>query len=161
MRLLPGRLLFDLVLLVSAVSGFWLSSNLPAASGISSIGAGDFPKYVCVAGIIIAIAIIIQDIRMIKAQVVETRPLTMQKVLSVVVITALFAAYIALLEVLGFLVSTTGFLAITTIVCACFIKRPASKAEWRKLIFLAAVISAVTSVTTYLAFSYGFGLIFP
>ncbi|MAC32480.1 tripartite tricarboxylate transporter TctB family protein [Thalassospira xiamenensis] len=161
MRLLPGRLLFDLILLISAVCGFWLSSNLPSASGISSIGAGDFPKYVCVAGIIIAMAIVIQDIRMIKAEVVESRPLTVQKILSVAAITALFAAYIALLETLGFIVSTTGFLAIATIACAYFIKRPSSKAEWQKLIVWAAFISVVTSVTTYLAFSYGFGLIFP
>ena len=98
---------------------------------------------------------------MIKAEVVESRPLTVQKILSVAAITALFAAYIALLETLGFIVSTTGFLAIATIACAYFIKRPSSKAEWQKLIVWAAFISVVTSVTTYLAFSYGFGLIFP
>lgn len=164
MKLVSGRVVFDLVLLAGAAWGLIQARALPAAFGPGQIGPGDFPSAVIVIAIIAILAVLFQDLRTLRQDQEpkkgETR-IGLSESLGISSIAILLVAYIAVLEALGFLVATTVFLFLTLLACTWFLDRPQGAAAWRRLLIVAAVIAIAGSGLSFAVFTYGFGLIFP
>ncbi|SNY90301.1 Tripartite tricarboxylate transporter TctB family protein [Cohaesibacter sp. ES.047] len=160
MKLLSGRVLFDIALLLAAAIGVRQAQMLPNAGGISQIGPGDFPTMVCGLGIIAILGVLIGDLRKSDADD-RIQPLGGQQITSAIAICALLASYIVLMNILGFIISTTLFLFFATVTCAWAMGIEAIRKKLARFLAIVAAFSAMSAMLVYFTFSYGFGLIFP
>ncbi len=162
MRLLSGRIVFDLALLAGAAWGLWQSQSLPPGYGGGDIGPGDFPRAVLVLGVVALLAVLRQDVSaaLRRAHDVDTPP-HLQGTFAALLISALLIAYVLLLEPLGFLAATGAFLFFGFLACSRFLDPPNSVAAWRRTLLGAALVAAVATGLSFFVFTYGFGLIFP
>ncbi|SES42581.1 Tripartite tricarboxylate transporter TctB family protein [Tranquillimonas rosea] len=165
MKVLSGRVVFDLVLLAGAVWGLVQARSLPAAFGPGQIGPGDFPAAVMIIAIVALLAVLWQDLRASReeprAEEGSTERVGLAETFGVLATGVLLAGYIALLEPLGFLASTVAFLFLAVLSCTWFLDRPDSGAAWGRLLLSAAVLAVAGTGLSYVVFTYGFGLIFP
>lgn len=159
MKVLSGRILFDIFLLTAAAFGLWQARSLPPARGISQIGAADFPTAVCALGIVAVLAVLVQDLRAGAAAPADR--LDWRTSAAVAAVAALLALYIALLEPLGFFAATSGFIFVTTLACAWFLAPKDAAPALRRTAVTAAIVAVAATGLSYLVFSIGFGLIFP
>ncbi len=160
MKLLSGRVLFDIALLLAAAIGVQQAQMLPNAGGISQIGPGDFPTIVCGLGIVAILGVLIGDLRKTDADD-RIQPLSWQQVISAIAICALLAAYIVMMNILGFIISTTLFLFAATATCAWAMGVGALREKKLRFLVFVAAFSTISALFVYFSFSYGFGLIFP
>lgn len=161
MRLISGRVVFDLLLLATMAWGLMEATSLPEAFGPGQIGPGDFPAGVMILAILFLLPVLLSDLRALRDPTDGKQHIGMAATLGVVATCALLVGYILLLEPLGFLASTTLFLFLAVLSCSWFIDRPVDAAGWRQLSISALVLALAGSGLTYLVFTYGFGLIFP
>ncbi len=161
MRLISGRVVFDLALLAMMTWGLMEATSLPAAFGPGQIGPGGFPSGVLVLAILCLLPVLLSDLRAVRAPKHGTDMIGMAETLGVIATCALLAGYIMLLDQLGFLVSTSIFLFLAVLSCSWFLDRPADAAGWRRLSISALILALAGSGLTYAVFTYGFGLIFP
>lgn len=160
MKVLSGRVIFDLVLLALAGFGFSSALALPKARGISVIGPADFPAVVCALGVLSMLVILVQDARREMAGATDER-LTRLQLLAVAIIAVLLAVYIAVLNFVGFVLATVGFLFLSILVCAIVLAPEGAQSLTRRLAVNAAVVSVIATGASFAVFSYGFGLVFP
>ncbi|KMK68967.1 tripartite tricarboxylate transporter TctB family protein [Puniceibacterium sp. IMCC21224] len=161
MRLISGRIVFDLVLLATMAWGLMEAISLPEAFGPGQVGPGDFPAGVMILAILFLLAVLLNDLRALRDPSDGTDNIGMAETLGVTATCALLLGYIVLLEPLGFLASTMIFLFVAVLSCSWLIDRPADAAGWRRLSVSALVLALAGSGLTYAVFTYGFGLIFP
>ena len=161
MRLISGRVVFDLVLLATVAWGLVEARSLPEAFGPGQIGAGAFPGGVMILALVFLVPVLLGDLRALRDPDDGTNAIGIAAALGVVSTCVLLVGYIVLLEPLGFLISTTLFLFLAVLSCSWFLDRPADAGGWGRLGVTALVLALVGSGLTYLVFTYGFGLIFP
>lgn len=159
MKTLNGRIAFDIFLLAAAGFGLWRSTLLPQGGGISLIGPADFPAAICALAIVALFGVLIQDLRAVKTAAGATR-LGSRQIAAVATIVALLALYILLLQPLGFVVSTIGFLFAAILTAAWFLKDETGF-DLGRSVLIAAATAVTATLTTVVVFSYGFGLYFP
>ncbi|WP_353476068.1 tripartite tricarboxylate transporter TctB family protein (plasmid) [Salipiger sp. H15] len=162
MRLLSGRILFDLVLLAGAAWGLWQAQLLPPAFGGGDIGPADFPRAVLILGLLALLEVLRQDLRgALRGTDAQAGPPHLPGILAALTVGGLLVLYVLLLEPLGFLPATAAFLMCCILTCSRFLERPEGRAGWGRVLLGAAVTSVLATGLSYAVFTYGFGLIFP
>lgn len=162
MAFLSGRILFDLVLLAGAAWGLWQAQLLPEGFGGGSIGPGDFPTAVLLLGVAALLEVLRQDVMAVKRGLTEqSAPAHLKGGIATVAVAALLVAYVVMLEPLGYLVATSGFLLCCILTCAYFLDPPQAREGWTRILVQAPVVAVLTTALSYVVFTYGFGLIFP
>lgn len=157
--MLSGKILFDLVLLTAAAAGCFEASRM---TGFGQIGPGGFPMVIMGAGAGLMMLILFDDLRQARrAADGRAEPISFKQGAGMTLFILLLALYIALFEPLGFLGTTGAFLFVATLLSSWLLDPPLTRAAWRRTAAGAALFSAVTTIATYLAFTVGFGLVFP
>lgn len=151
--------IFNLILLVLAGFLFYQGGKLPA-SAWEPLGPGSFPRIVLGLMILLSGAVIVSNARPALAELKRRREGAPGKALLgwwtrhrlVAIVLALFAFYVLLLKLLGFVVTTIAFLILV---------------QWwvgpktRKNLFLAIAVALIFSIGTYYLFQAVLNVFLP
>lgn len=139
-------------LFVFSVALFIGAQNVKTLS-ISSVGSGTFPSFIAVILAIVSIAIIVGGAKKAsgpdeKQKQVEGKP----RMWAVVATFTIMAAYALLMPIVGFVITTAGYLFAQMYIMA-------AKEHQRPIVF--GIVSVVTSVSVYYLFVLVFNLMLP
>jgi hypothetical protein len=160
-RIISGKVFFDILLLAAAGGGFAWARNMPTSSGIGSIGAADFPMVICGLAVVAMMGVLWQDLRAASDAEENEKSFGWASIIALGAMGAWLALYIFLFESLGFMITTFAFLVLGIVTCGWAFTAPPDGAAWQRLCIMAVVVAAVATGLALLVFSYGFGLIFP
>ncbi|WP_438767113.1 tripartite tricarboxylate transporter TctB family protein [Kushneria sp. TE3] len=157
--------LFHLVLL--ALAGWFLQQawHLPANAAGGSLSPAFFPRAISSA---IAILLLISMVRgliagTLLARDTSDKPSSSPAWVPVVgwcAVALLLVLYAALLEPLGYVLSTAGFIFLCVALVSVLARQPGESIAIGRVLML-ALFSAVVSVAIFLIFSVGFEIVLP
>jgi len=162
MKVLPGRLIFDLVLLAILGWGIAQAYALPSTPTPGQLGAGSFPITIMLIAVPFMLVVLVQDVLALTHGVDSSDGgLTAVQLLGIAVVTILLTGYVALFERLGFLISTVTFLFLAMLACTHFLVPAPEERAWGRLILGSLAYAVAATAASFFVFSLGFGLTFP
>ncbi|MEO3433571.1 tripartite tricarboxylate transporter TctB family protein [Inquilinus sp. CAU 1745] len=166
MAFVPGKILFDLVLLALAALALNAALQLPAGTGMLS--SGSFPSAILWLGMGLMVIVLFRDVLDVRKKVSEDKAgpkkdFRKRTAICLALMAAELVIYIVSFEAIGFLVGTIFFLIFGYLTCGILLNSRGSlgRAHTGKMIGTSVIVAVSISIVCYFLFTRLFGLALP